>query len=65
MRGAGSPRGGGRGRGRGYSVSTAAGNIVRIREKPMAVEFDKVSHFVSFYILYARPSWCSGTPFDM
>ncbi|CAH2096305.1 unnamed protein product [Euphydryas editha] len=35
----GSPRG--RGRGRGYSVSTAAGNIVRVREKPIAIEFDK------------------------
>ncbi|XP_050351184.1 uncharacterized protein LOC126773965 isoform X1 [Nymphalis io] len=31
----------GRGRGRGYSVSTAAGNIVRIREKPITIEFDK------------------------
>lgn len=43
VRGTGSPRGGTRGRGRGYSVSTAAGNVVRIREKPVAVEFDKVT----------------------
>ncbi|CAH0715642.1 unnamed protein product, partial [Brenthis ino] len=42
LRGAGSPgRGGVRGRGRGYSVSTAAGNIVRIREKPVSIDFDK------------------------
>lgn len=39
LRGAGSARG--RGRGRGYSISTAAGNIVRVREKPVAVDFDK------------------------
>ncbi|XP_039752838.1 uncharacterized protein LOC120628522 isoform X3 [Pararge aegeria] len=38
-----SPRGGGgmRGRGRGYSVATSAGNIVRIREKSVPIEFDK------------------------
>lgn len=41
LRGAGSARG--RGRGRGYAVSTAAGNIVRVREKPVAVDFDKVT----------------------
>ncbi|XP_023946235.1 uncharacterized protein LOC112051694 isoform X2 [Bicyclus anynana] len=37
----GSPRGGMRGRGRGFSVATSAGNIVRMREKPIAIEFDK------------------------